>query len=136
MASKIAEMLFVEALRSYAVSLPPTGTGWLAGLRDPQIGKCIALMHGDPARAWTVNTLAGEVHMSRSVLTERFTELAGRAPMQYLKRWRLATAARLLRDDRRKLQRIAAQVGYESEAATAGRSKGSTGPRRGLGGRG
>jgi AraC-like DNA-binding protein len=117
MASRIAEMLFVEALRSYAESLPPSGTGWLAGLRDPQIGKCIALMHGDPARAWTVDTLAGEVHMSRSVLAERFTELAGQAPMQYLKRWRLATAARSLRDDRHKLQRIAAQVGYESEAA-------------------
>lgn len=92
MAAKVAEMLLLKALRSYAESLPPSGTGWLAGLRDPQIGRCIALMHGDPARAWKVDTLAGEVHMSRSVLTERFTELARLAPMQYLKRWRLAIA--------------------------------------------
>ena len=94
-----------------------SGTGWLAGLRDPQIGKRTALMHGDPARAWTVDTLAGEVHMSRSVLTERFTDLAGQAPTQCPNRCRLATAARLLRDDRKNLQCIAAQAGYELEAA-------------------
>lgn len=116
-AAKVAEVLFVEALRAYIESLPPSHTGWLAGLRDPQIGRCIALLHGDPARAWTVEALAREVHVSRSVLAVRFTELVGVPPMQYLKHWRLATAAHLLCHERSNLTHIAEGIGYESEAA-------------------
>jgi AraC-like DNA-binding protein len=115
--AKVAEALFVEALRGYAESLSPDGTGWLAGLRDPQIGRCLKLLHDAPARAWTVADLAREVHVSRSVLALRFTELVGMPPMQYLKRWRLASAARMLRSDRTGLARVAEGVGYESEAA-------------------
>jgi AraC-like DNA-binding protein len=116
-AAKVAEALFVEALRGYIESLPPQQSGWLAGLRDPQVGRCLALMHSQPAKAWSVETLAQEVHMSRSVLAERFNELVGMPPMQYLKRWRLATAARLLCNERSSLIRVAEAVGYESEAS-------------------
>ena len=116
-ASKVAEVLFAEALRGYVESIPDNHGGWLSGLRDPQVGRCLALMHGNPARAWTVEALAQEVATSRSVLAERFTERVGMPPMQYLTRWRMRLAARLLRSRQGPLARIAQEVGYESEAA-------------------
>jgi len=115
--AKVAELMFVEALRRYAESLPPEGKGWLAGLRDPQIGRALALMHDDPGRAWTVDELAGDVAMSRSALAERFAALVGDPPMQYLTRWRLALAARSLRSSGEAIARVAQRSGYESEAA-------------------
>lgn len=117
LAGKVAESLFVEVLRSYIDGLPPRHSGWLAGLRDPQVSRCLALMHEQPARPWSVDELAQQVHVSRSVLAERFSELVGMPPMQYLKRWRLAVAARMLCTDRQNILRVAAAVGYESEAS-------------------
>ena len=115
--AKVAELLFAEVLRGYIESLPANKPGWLAGLRDPHVSRCLALMHGEPARAWTVEGLAQEIHTSRSVLADRFTELVGAPPMQYLARWRMVLAAGLLRSDQANLARIAEGVGYESEAA-------------------
>jgi AraC family transcriptional regulator, alkane utilization regulator len=114
--AKVAELLFAEVVRGYIESMPANSPGWLAGLRDPQVSRCLALMHGEPARNWTVETLAQEVHVSRSVLADRFTELVGVAPMHYLTRWRMIVAAGMLRQDQASLARIAEGVGYESEA--------------------
>jgi AraC-like DNA-binding protein len=116
-AARVAEALFVETLRAYLDELPPRQGGWLAGLRDPQVGRCVALMHAHPARPWSVESLAQEVHMSRSVLAERFSDLLGTPPMQYLKRLRLAVAARMLCSERSNLIQVAEAVGYESEAS-------------------
>jgi AraC-like DNA-binding protein len=116
-ASKVAEMLFAELVRGYVEAMPANNPGWLAGLRDPQVGRCLALMHGKPGHAWTVDELAGEVHISRSVLAEKFTELVGAPPMQYLTRWRMIVAAGMLRNEQANLARVAEGVGYESEAA-------------------
>ncbi len=116
-AAKVAEMLFVEALRGYIESLPVAQTGWLSGLRDPHIGKCLSLLHADPTREWTVAELARAVNLSRSVLAERFVELVKMSPMQYLKEWRLSSAAQMLSGRRDSLARIADAVGYGSEAA-------------------
>lgn len=115
--AKVAEMLFVEALRGYMESLPPAQTGWLSGLRDPHIGKCLSLLHADPARRWTVAELARTVNLSRSVLAGRFVELVQLSPMQYLKQWRLSMAADMLRKHPDSLARVADIIGYESEAA-------------------
>jgi AraC-like DNA-binding protein len=98
-------------------SLPPAQTGWLSGLRDPHIGKCLSLMHADPTHDWTVAELARVVNLSRSVLAGRFVELVNVSPMQYLKQWRLGMAAGMLRNRRDNLARIADAIGYESEAA-------------------
>ncbi len=114
---KLAEVLFVEALRGYIEALPERQTSWLAGLRDPLVGRSIALLHERPADAWTVASLARAVNASRTVLAERFVALTGIPPMQYLTQWRIALAAHLLRSGRLSLVRIAEQVGYESEAA-------------------
>jgi len=117
LAAKIAEVLFAEAVRGYLESMPASNPGWLAGLRDPQVSRCLALMHGEPARAWTVDALANEVHISRSVLAEKFAELVGVPPMQYLTRWRMIVAAGMLRSDQANLARVAEGVGYESQPA-------------------
>ena len=115
--AKLSELMFVEAIRRHIESLPPEQTGWLAGLRDRFVGKTLALLHSKPAHAWTVEELADTVGLSRSALAERFTGLIGQPPMQYLTRWRLQLAANLLRAGNRAVAAIAADVGYESEAA-------------------
>lgn len=115
--AKLSELLFVEAIRRYAESLPPGQHGWLAGLRDRYVGRALALMHSKPTYAWTVDELANGVGLSRSALGEKFTALVGQPPMQYLARWRLQLAADLLHSSRRTIGAIAADVGYDSEAA-------------------
>ncbi len=115
--AKVAEMLFAEVVRGYIESIPANNPGWLAGLRDPQVSRCLALMHGEPGRAWTVDELASEVYISRSVLAEKFAELVGVPPMQYLTRWRMIVAAGMLRNEQIHLARVAESVGYESDAA-------------------
>jgi AraC-like DNA-binding protein len=115
--SKLSEVLFVETLRRYIAQLPPEQTGWLAGARDPEIGKALALLHRNPAKPWTIATLAQEVGMSRSVLAARFRDYLGEPPISYLTRWRLQIGARMLKSSNGSVAEIAAEVGYESEAA-------------------
>src|SRR6476659_5735973 len=113
--AKLAELMFVDAMRRYVDALP--SRGWVAGLRDPQVGRALALIHGEPGRAWSVDDLAREVAMSRSAFAERFSELVGEPPMQYLIRWRLALAAQALRSGTEAITRIAERSGYDSDAA-------------------
>ena len=117
MLAKLAELLFVEALRRYIERLAPGGIGWLAAVRDPHVGRALALLHAQPDRAWTVDELARGAALSRSALAERFTALLGEPPIQYLLRWRLALAAQALRAGRDAISRVAERSGYESEAA-------------------
>jgi len=114
---RMSEMLFVEVLRRYIDSLPPEQIGWLAGMRDPGIGRALALLHEKPDAPWTLERLADETAMSRSTLHERFVHFIGQPPMQYLTQWRMQVAAALLRDTKAKLIEVALGVGYESEAA-------------------
>lgn len=114
--AKLSEVMVVETLRRYAAQLAPEHAGWLSGLRDRAVGKCLALMHEKPAYPWTVDSLAREVGTSRSVLAERFTHFVGQSPMQYLGRWRMALATNHLRRSSLSLARIAEEVGYESDA--------------------
>ncbi|HEU4357552.1 MAG TPA: AraC family transcriptional regulator [Xanthobacteraceae bacterium] len=115
--AKLSELLFVEAVRHYVESLPQEQTGWLAGLKDPFVSRALALLHKHVARQWTVDELGRKVGLSRSALAERFTRLIGEPPMRYLARWRIQLAAHELRTSDKALARIAADVGYESEAA-------------------
>jgi AraC-like DNA-binding protein len=115
--SKMAEALFVEALRRFMREMPEGETGWLAGARDPLVGAALAAIHRDPHRHWTLPDLAAEVGASRSVLSERFHHYLGESPMAYLARWRLQLAARMLTGDRKSMIQVAMDVGYESEAA-------------------
>jgi len=114
---RMSEMLFVEVLRRYVDMLPAGQTGWLAGLRDPAVGRALAIIHERPAEPWTLERLGEAAAVSRSVLHERFVQLIGQPPMQYLASWRMQLAAAALRDSDAKVVDIAGDVGYESEAA-------------------
>lgn len=115
--AKLSELLFVEAIRRYAGSLPQGESGWLAGLRDPYVSRTLALFHRDMTRAWTMDELGRAVGLSRSALAERFTRLIGTAPMHYLANWRMQVARHQLRSTSASLAQVAEAVGYESEAA-------------------
>lgn len=115
--TKLSEVLFAETLRRYIASLPQEQTGWLAGARDPEVGRALALLHHQPEHPWTVAELAQQAGVSRSVLAERFRYLLHETPMAYLTRWRLQLGAQALTSSSRSVAEIAASVGYESEAA-------------------
>lgn len=117
MLAKLSEALFVDTLRRYVATLPEQQMGWLAGARDPIVGKSLALLHSRVAHPWTIADLADEVGISRSALVERFTRYLAEPPMTYLTRWRLQLAVKSLEKTSRGVADIAANVGYESEAA-------------------
>ena len=115
--AKLSELLFVEAVSQYITTLPEDRHGWLAGLRDPNIGRALAMLHASPARAWSAEALASDVGMSRSGFAERFSALVGQPPMQYLTFWRMHLAGVQLRESRNTIAQVGFGVGYESEAA-------------------
>lgn len=117
MLERMSEMMFVDAVRRYVDTLPEASRGWLAGLRDRFVGRALALMHDSPATEWTVDELGRRVGLSRSALHEKFVEMIGQPPMQYLANWRMQVAASLLRDTSATVASVAQDVGYDSEAA-------------------
>lgn len=128
---RIAELVFVEVLRSYLTivegetrsvrdageSMSAEGANWLGGLRDPIVGRALAALHAEPARPWTLPELAREVGASRTVLAARFSSFVGCPPMLYLVRWRMQLAASRLTAGAASVRTVAWAVGYESEAA-------------------
>jgi AraC-like DNA-binding protein len=115
--TKLSELMFIDVLRRYLEKLPAEQAGWLAGLRDPMVGKALSLLHAKSAHSWTLEELAKETGVSRSVLAERFTQFVGIPPMQYLSKWRMQIATELLTGSHTNVAGIAARIGYESEAA-------------------
>lgn len=113
--AKLSEALFADTLRRYIEKLPASQTGWLAGVRDPDVGKALALLHKQPSHPWTIASLADEVGLSRSVLAERFRHYLSDTPMGYLTRWRLQLAAQALTSTSISVAEVAGDVGYESE---------------------
>ena len=117
MLAKLSEALFVDTLRRYMAGLPEQTTGWLAGARDQVVGRSLALLHARANHPWTIAELAEAVGVSRSALVARFTRYLSNPPMTYLAGWRLRLAAQALTGTPRGVADIAADVGYESEAA-------------------
>jgi len=115
--SRLSELLLVEAVRDYAASLDGSQSGWLAGLKDRQVGQALALLHSRIKAPWTIDRLAGEVSMSRSAFVDRFTALVGLPPIRYLTQWRLGVAKEKLRLGKGNIAQIAHAVGYDSEEA-------------------
>ena len=115
--NRLSELMFVEIIRLHMDRLANNNTGWLAGLRDPLVGRTLTLLHGRPSHAWTLEELASEAAASRSALVDRFTRIVGCPPIEYLTRWRMQTAAKRLSDPGVKIAAVAHEVGYESEAA-------------------
>ena len=117
MLAKFAEVMFVEVVRNYIAQLPEGARGWLSGLRDRHVGRALQLIHGRPADDWTVDSLAREVGLSRSVFADRFAHYVDVSPMNYLGRWRMQLASRRLVESAVSIAQAGAEVGYESEAA-------------------
>ena len=115
--TRLGDILVVQAIRSWIETDPAARTGWLGALRDRQIGRAIALIHRDPARAWTVASLAQQVAMSRSAFAARFTALVGEPVMQYVTRWRMYIARDVLMEQDTSITELAFRLGYQSEAA-------------------
>jgi AraC-like DNA-binding protein len=115
--TRLADVLLIQAVRAYFHSMPDATSSWLGGLKDPQVGAALSLIHRRYGEPWTVATLARAVSMSRSAFAERFKALVGEPPLSYLARWRLHSAARMLRSLDAKLTQIARQVGYQSDVA-------------------
>lgn len=124
---RMAEMLFVEAVRRYVGSMAAGETGWLAGLNDAAVGRALSLLHERPGETWTLERLSEAAAVSRSTLHERFSHFLGMAPMQYLAQWRMQIASQWLRESDAKVLEIALEVGYESEAAFARAFRRATG---------
>lgn len=124
---RLSELMFVELIRRHVAGLPEQEAGWLAGLQDEFVGRALSLLHERAAHAWTLETLADAVGLSRSAFADRFARLVGEPPIQYLTRWRMQLAARLLVDGSNKVGAIAQDVGYDSEAAFSRAFKKETG---------
>jgi AraC-like DNA-binding protein len=117
--TRLGDILVIQAIRSWMETDPAARTGWLGALQDPQIGRAITLIHRDPARAWTLASLAKEVAMSRSSFAARFAELVGEPAMAYVARWRMHLALDGLKGQRTTVAELASRLGYRSEAAFA-----------------
>ena len=112
--NRLSELMFVQVILDQPAH---DNTGWLAGLRDPLVGRALTLLHARPSHAWTLEELASEAGASRSALADRFAHLVGCPPIQYLTQWRMQMAAKRLTDPGVKVAAVAYEVGYESEAA-------------------
>jgi len=114
---QLMNVLFVYIVRAWLALQPQRSAGWLGALRDPSIGKVLALIHESPQQRWTVDKLAGSASMSRAAFAKRFSDLVGESPLAYVTRWRMDLAANLLRESNSPINIVATQVGYESETA-------------------
>jgi AraC-like DNA-binding protein len=115
--TRLADIVIARVVRAWVESRPHAATGWLAAIRDPQIGRALAAFHRRPSEPWSVESLAAAAHLSRSVFSERFTAVLGVSPGKYVVRWRMHLAGTLLRSDRLTISQVATRLGYESEAS-------------------
>jgi AraC-like DNA-binding protein len=113
--TRLADVVVIQAIRGW-LETAATEPGWLRALRDPQVGRAVALVHSDPGAPWTLERLARETRMSRSAFAARFTELAGEPALRYVTRWRMHLATVELARGAR-VGEVARRLGYESEAA-------------------
>ncbi len=117
--SSLAHLLLIQILRKFPVTEANARPGWLRAACDPHLASALTLMHGDPSRPWTLPELARASGMSRTAFAVRFRAAAGTPPLAYLTNWRMHQAARELRQDGSTVSKVAASVGYSSEAAFA-----------------
>lgn len=117
--TRLSEVIFIQALRSFLECIPGDETSWINALADGSIATAVGMMIHEPARSWTVPELARACGMSRSAFATRFRERTGQTPMQFLGRWRIGRAAVLLRETDASIPDVAREVGYASPVAFA-----------------
>lgn len=116
-ATRLADILVVQAIRGWLATSPDALTGWLRALQDERIGRALEAIHDNPGHDWSLDRLARLATMSRSSFSARFTELVGEAPVSYLTRWRMNIARTRLSEETITAGALAAELGYQSEAA-------------------
>lgn len=117
-AARLIDLLLIAAIRRWIEQQPQDARpSWLTALRDPLVGRVLAILHDRPAEPWTLATIAGEAHVSRATLARRFTDAVGEAPLAYLRRWRMQLATQRLKHTTDTVETIARDVGYSSEYA-------------------
>ena len=117
MLERLTEITFIELLRYEIGKARPGSTGWMAALAEPSLRRCIALIHDDPRRNWSVQDLAAASGVSRSTLAERFEAVLDTSPMRYVRDWRLHLASVALSTTPQRIAAIAYEAGYGTEAA-------------------
>jgi AraC-like DNA-binding protein/quercetin dioxygenase-like cupin family protein len=114
--ARLSEVLYIEVLLA-GIDRAPELKRLLQAFSDPQIGRALALVHERPGAAWTVDSLAAEIGMSRSRFADQFRELVGCGPMTYLTDWRLQRARAMLAESPATVKEVAHKVGYQSASA-------------------
>lgn len=117
MLERLTEITFIELLRHQILEADPGSSGWLAALADPSLGRCLARIHDDPRRDWSIQDLTDASGLSRSTLLERFEDVLDTSPMRYVRDWRLYLASVALGTTRRAISAVAYDAGYGTEAA-------------------
>jgi AraC-like DNA-binding protein len=115
--ARFADIVMTRIIRAWVQTRPADLTGWLAAVKDPQIGSALARIHRDPGHDWSVESLAAVAGMARSKFSERFSQLLSVSPARYLLQWRMRLAATWLRNEYMTVAQVAAQLGYESDAS-------------------
>jgi len=115
--ARLADIVVARVVRAWVEAQAEATTGWLAAIRDPQIGRALAAFHRSPEGAWSVDALAAAASLSRSQFSERFTSSLGAAPARYVAAWRMHLATRWLTHERISIGEVAARLGYDSEPA-------------------
>jgi AraC-like DNA-binding protein len=115
--ARLADVVILRVVRSWVESRAEDAGGWLAAMRDERIGRALAAIHQRPGEPWSVESLAAVAGASRSIFSERFSQLVGMSPARYLARWRMHVASGWLENERATVADVAARLGYESEAA-------------------
>jgi AraC-like DNA-binding protein len=116
-ATRLAEVLFIQILRAHIASGSERSKGWLRAIFDPQIGTALGAIHHRVNSPWTVESIATAAGMSRSAFAARFKELLGQTPLEYVTEWRMQKAMQLLEQRDKKLIDVAQSVGYETDTA-------------------
>ncbi|WP_221774556.1 AraC family transcriptional regulator [Pelagicoccus albus] len=111
---RLLDMILIAIVRKWFDRQDSREMPWYEAKGDRLVGRVLKMIHQDPAQAWTLNSLATKVGVSRAALARRFQEVVGQSPMNFLTQWRLALAADLLSEPEQTLETIAERVGYSS----------------------
>lgn len=110
---RLSEVLFISAIRAHIRSAPGSQRDVFAAIADPQLGTALSRMYSDPARPWTLESLASSANLSRSAFAVRFKDAVGQSPLVFLTQYRMHKAGELIRNGV-SIAAAAARVGYES----------------------
>lgn len=115
--TRLADILVIQALRHWINNDADAKRGWLFALKDERIGKSLSLIHTNPGRQWTIESLGKEIGMSRTAFASKFTKLVDEPMLQYLTKWRMNLAVMRLKDGEKLTPELIEQLGYKSESS-------------------